>query len=422
MTELTPGMLRSINVSEPARGAPLVVARHRSAEDRAQGGGLRLELCYLVMLGLDWPGLATSAVTCVVIAQTTVGATLSKAVLRQVGAVLGGLLGLIAIVVFMPNLHDLTSFLVVLGAGYLVAAWINVGGPRTAYVGLQTALALGIVLLSGFGPTTDLVGARDRVLGVLLGNGVMGVIDHVLWPVRARRAMRPALARALRLMAELAPRRRLANISLPITPRACAPRSTRYTRPRSPIGIGPEAEGDSDTPDARAESEMILHLVATDAQALLPGLFAAAGERLAAEAPVPRTAFAGHVEEFERTIADLLDATADSLEGGAPRGLAELRARARQLEEGVDAEPWTVPVDAAGDDARSAAPEPPRDGPSALAPGHPPRVRHLRNSEGRSASLPMPPPEQRIAPAKPALERRSLQHADETRGLSEKPS
>jgi hypothetical protein len=36
--------------------------------------------------------------------------------------VLGGLLGLIAIVVFMPNLHDLTSFLVVLGAGYLVAA------------------------------------------------------------------------------------------------------------------------------------------------------------------------------------------------------------------------------------------------------------------------------------------------------------
>ena len=103
------------------------------------------------MHGLDWPGIVTFAVTCVIIAQTTVGATLSKAVLRQVGAVLGGLLGLIAIVVFMPNLHDLTSFLVVLGAGYLVAAWIAVGGPRTAYAGLQTALALGIVLLAGSG-------------------------------------------------------------------------------------------------------------------------------------------------------------------------------------------------------------------------------------------------------------------------------
>jgi len=109
-------------------------------------------------------------------------------------------------------------------------------------------------------------------------------------------------------------------------------------------------EGDPDTPEARAESDMILHLV-TDAQALLPGLFAAAGERLAAEAPVPRTALAGHVEEFEDTIADLLAATADSLEGGAAQGLAELRARARQLGEGSDAEAWTVPIDGAGSEA-----------------------------------------------------------------------
>src|SRR5262245_64162705 len=62
----------------------------------------------------------------------------------------------------------------------------------------------GIVLLGGFGPTTDLVGARDRVLGILLGAAVMGVIDQVLWPVRARQQLRPALARALRLMAALA--------------------------------------------------------------------------------------------------------------------------------------------------------------------------------------------------------------------------
>src|SRR4030095_14996431 len=104
MTELTPGMRRSIDVSEPARSG-----RSGSLDTAALKIGLKaalgLELCYLVMLGLDWPGLATSAVTCVIIAQTTVGATLSKAVLRQVGAVLGGLLGLIAIVVFIPTLQ-----------------------------------------------------------------------------------------------------------------------------------------------------------------------------------------------------------------------------------------------------------------------------------------------------------------------------
>jgi multidrug resistance protein MdtO len=312
---------------------------------------LGLEFCYLVVLGLEWPGLVTSAVTCVIIAQTTVGATLSKAVLRQAGAVLGGVLGLIAIVVFMPNLHGLTSFLVVLGAGYLVAAWITVGGPRTAYAGTQTALALTIVLLSGFGPTTDLVGARDRVLGILLGAAVMGVIDQVLWPVQARRAMRPTLARALRLMAELARvGARRGDGQLADHPSGLRTKIYRLLSATLAYRDQSRMEGDPDTPEARAESDMILHLV-TDAQALLPGLFAAAGERLAAEAPVPRTAFAGHVEEFERTIANLLDATAESLEGGAAQRLAELRARARQLGEGVDAEPRTVPVDEAGNEA-----------------------------------------------------------------------
>ena len=355
MTELTPATLWAIDFSEPSEHARTWSLRSWSPDSAALKIGLKaalgLELCYLLMLGLDWPGLVTSAVTCVIIAQTTVGANLSKAVLRQVGAVLGGLLGLIAIVVFMPNLHDLTSFLVVLGAGYLVAAWINVGGPRTAYVGMQTALALGIVLLSGFGPTTDLVGARDRVLGILLGAGVMGVIDQVLWPVQARRAMRPTLARALRLMADLA-RVGARHDDGQVTDHPRGLRTKVYRILSATLAYRDQSrmEGDPDTPGARAESDMILHLV-TDAEALLPGLFAAAGERLAAEAPVPHTAFAGHVEEFERTIADLLDATAESLEGGAAQGLAELRARARQLGEGVDAEPWTVPVDGAGDEA-----------------------------------------------------------------------
>jgi multidrug resistance protein MdtO len=335
MTELTPATLWSIDVSEPTMSARPWSLRSWSPDTAALKIGLKaalgLELCYLVMLGLDWPGLVTSVVTCVIIAQTTVGANLSKAVLRQVGAVLGGLLGLIAIVVFMPNLHDLTSFLVVLGAGYLVAAWITVGGPRTAYAGMQTALALGIVLLSGFGPTTDLMGARDRVLGILLGAGVMGVIDQVLWPVQGRRAMRPTLARALRLMAELARvGARRGDGGLADHPKGLRTKVYQLLSATLAYRDQSRMEGDPDTPEARAESDMILHLV-TDAQALLPGLFAAAGERLAAETPVPCTAFAGHVEEFERTIADLLDATAHSLEGGVAQGLAELRARARQM-------------------------------------------------------------------------------------------
>ena len=158
------------------------------------------------------------------------------------------------------------------------------------------------------------------MLGILLGAGVMGVIDQVLWPVQARRAMQPTLARALRLMATLARvGARRGDGQLADHPKACA--TAVYRLPSATLAYRDQSsmEGDPDTPEARAESDMILHLV-TDAQALLPGLFAAA-ESGWLGAPVPPTAFAAHVQEFERTIADVLEASADSLEGGAARGL-----------------------------------------------------------------------------------------------------
>ena len=335
-----------LDVSAPsARVWPLDTAALKIGLKAALG----VEICYLTMQALDWPGLLTSTVTCVIVGGATVGANLSKAVLRQVGGMLGGILGLVVIVVLMPNLHGLTSFLLALGVSFGIAAWIAVGGPRTAYAGLQTALALGIMLLSDPGPTTDLVSGRDRVLGILLGAAVMGVIDQALWPVQARRAMRPTVARALRLMAELARAGREPGGS------ADHPRGLRakiYRTLASAVQLGEESrmEGDPDTPATRAERDMILHLV-TDAQAAMPGLLAAAGERLAASAPAPRTPLAAHVEEFERVIADFLDATADAVEGTPAPGFAELRARARLLAEAVEDAPVAALAAPAGESA-----------------------------------------------------------------------
>jgi len=347
MAALTPADLRSIEPPEPPR--PHAGSLDPAALRIGLKAALGVELCYLIMRGLDWPGLLTSTVTCVMIAQTTVGATITKAILRQVGAVLGGLMGLIAIAVFMPNLRGLPGFLAVLGAGYLAAAWVTVGGPRTAYAGIQMALALGIVLLGEFGPTTDLVGARDRVLGILLGAAVMGVIDQALWPVRARRQMRPALARALRLMAALA-RVGARDGDGRLRDHPAGLRTGIYRALSAALAYRDQAgmEGDPETPETRAESDAILHVVA-DAEALLPGLFAAAGERLAAAEPLPPTGLGEHVERCEETIAELLLATADAVEGTAPTRLAELRARARELDERASEEPWTRP--AADDEA-----------------------------------------------------------------------
>src|SRR5262245_21025994 len=111
---------RSTWWSQPPLAWPIDVAALKVGLKSALG----VELGYVIMQALAWPGLLTSTVTCVIVGGSTVGANLSKAVLRQVGAVLGGLLGLIVIVAFMPNLHGLVSYLITLGVCFWIAAWI----------------------------------------------------------------------------------------------------------------------------------------------------------------------------------------------------------------------------------------------------------------------------------------------------------
>ena len=45
---------------------------------------------------------------------------------------------------------------------------------------------------------------RDRLVGVFFGLMVFGIVEHVLWPVRAQDALRARLAELMHLLAELA--------------------------------------------------------------------------------------------------------------------------------------------------------------------------------------------------------------------------
>ena len=132
-------------------------------------GGLAASVCDLLVSGFAWPGVQTSIWTTVLVAQATQGAIVQKALLRLVGAAVGGLLGVLAIVTVMPNLENLISFLVVVAIGSGCAAWLSTGSTRIAYAGLQIGLAFTLTLGDAPGPTTSMIAARDRVLGVLLG-------------------------------------------------------------------------------------------------------------------------------------------------------------------------------------------------------------------------------------------------------------
>jgi len=164
---------------------------------------LAATLCYLIVSGLDWPGISTAVVTCVIVAQSSFGATVQKALLRIAGALVGGLLGLVALVLAVPNIDTLPPFLLVVGVGTAVAAWVATGSARISYVGIQIAMAFAMTLLDTFGPTTDLAPPRDRVLGILLGNVVITSVLFWVWPVLASKEMAASVESALRHMATL---------------------------------------------------------------------------------------------------------------------------------------------------------------------------------------------------------------------------
>jgi multidrug resistance protein MdtO len=158
-------------------------------------------ICGLLIQAFDWPGLSTSLVTCMIVAQSSFGAGLSKALLRFSGAALGGLAALLVVVSVLPAMESLASLLVVTTALFMAAAWLISGSSRISYAGLQMAMAMSLVLINSPEPTTDLTLARDRLLGVLLGIVVMGGVDFALWPVFARLAVPRTLAAVLRRLA-----------------------------------------------------------------------------------------------------------------------------------------------------------------------------------------------------------------------------
>jgi multidrug resistance protein MdtO len=167
-------------------------------------GTLAALICYVLFIGFDYPGIYTSVITCFVVALSTIGASNQKGILRFGGAAVGGLMGLIALVYLFPNIETIGGFWLVFGAGTAVAAWVNFGTPRISYGGYQIGLAFYKAILQDFGPASSATVVRDRLIGVFFGLIVFGIVENLLWPVRARDALRARLAELLRLLADLA--------------------------------------------------------------------------------------------------------------------------------------------------------------------------------------------------------------------------
>jgi uncharacterized membrane protein YccC len=159
--------------------------------------------CYIFYMAIDWSGIHTALITCTFIALESTGATLHKGVLRIGGCVIGGALALFTIVFLMPHMETIASLVVVVACAAAIASWVATGSELISYGGLQIAFAFFYSVFQGYAPDTDLDNVRNRVVGILLGLLVTGLVFQYIWPERTIDRLRAALRAALQQLARL---------------------------------------------------------------------------------------------------------------------------------------------------------------------------------------------------------------------------
>lgn len=163
-------------------------------------------LCTLIVESLAWPAINTAIITCLITAQTSLGADYRISILRLSGSALGGLCAYGYVMVFQSQLDSIVGFALATAPVWAFAAWISAGSERSAYLGRQVAFSVALFVLHDFGPVTDLYLPRDRVIGILLGIIVMGILDYALWPRRSLALARDHCASALHTLAQFTTR------------------------------------------------------------------------------------------------------------------------------------------------------------------------------------------------------------------------
>jgi multidrug resistance protein MdtO len=171
----------------------------------AFAGCMAASVCYVLYNALDWPGIFTSLLTCIVTALSTIGNSLQAQFLRLAGFVVGGLvMGFSAQILILPSIDSIFGFALFFATGTAIAAWFATSSPRLSYFGVQIAVSFYFVNLQGSQIDTDLTIARDKVVGVLLGILAMGFIFDRFGTKSDAEQLHKLLVRNVQMLAQLA--------------------------------------------------------------------------------------------------------------------------------------------------------------------------------------------------------------------------
>jgi multidrug resistance protein MdtO len=154
--------------------------------------------CYILYSLLDWPGIHTCFLTCYIVSLSTTAETVEKLTLRISGCLAGAALGYGAMIFLVPELTSIGALVSLVFIGSLAAGYVAAGSPRISYAGFQMAFAFFLCIIQGPSPAFDLTTARDRVIGILIGNLVVFLVFANFWPISVGGRIDPAIAALLR--------------------------------------------------------------------------------------------------------------------------------------------------------------------------------------------------------------------------------
>ncbi|TBM14893.1 FUSC family protein [Hafnia alvei] len=157
-------------------------------------------ICYIFYTATDWFGIHTIMLTCLVVAQPGLGKTQRKITLRLLGAIAGSIAALVAIVFILPNLTTLFGLLLLSAPIFMLCSWVATGPENISYAGIQMLLTFSLAVLNGFTPVSDLTEVRDRIVGVILGIIIAGLIQTLIRPERNGEVLQLKLADLMDLM------------------------------------------------------------------------------------------------------------------------------------------------------------------------------------------------------------------------------
>jgi hypothetical protein len=194
----------------PAKGAAPTNALDPAVVRYALKVGAAVVIGYVIGIIDNRPELNTILTTVIITALPTYGAALRKMNLRIVGAIIGGLISLLAIIIVTPNFETLPAYLLAVFIVFYISAYASLGSGRVAYAGKQIGTTFALVF-TGLSPSLDIYEPLWRIWAILLGTIVVAIVSFILWPEYAGDSLLPRLRKVIRDTLSMVPGGSAAN-------------------------------------------------------------------------------------------------------------------------------------------------------------------------------------------------------------------